>query len=154
MWISYSYDVGSISHSTESFCLKVPDEILANEKITYPEIVSLLKAHHAYLSETPIISYYNHSINAYNRLISSDVLDIFEGVDLELLVKDCIESEIGYVIDKVDDLEERIWGLEQRVGNQEEAYTQETEKQAIDIAMLYAAPLVRYDGIKLRDCDN
>ena len=156
MWIKYSYDVGSISHNTESFCLVIPEEIVNRGLIKHSEIILLLHEHYAYLSETSLISYYCHKNNAYRRLQSTGFLELVEGQDIEILIKGCTESEFAFLIDKINDLDERLWGLEQRLGNQEEASPSYSSKEdaVIDIAMLYAAPLVRQEGIKIRDCDN
>jgi nucleoside-triphosphatase THEP1/SpoVK/Ycf46/Vps4 family AAA+-type ATPase len=154
MWIRYSYDVGSMSEYTKKFGFPVPSEIIKTGKIEYNQIIQLLKDDYAHLSENSTISCYFNTIKAYKRLRETDFLDITEDSYIELLIKDCIDIELGYLIDKFNDLEQRIWGLEQRLANQEEVKSNIGLKQNIDIAMLYAAPLIRREGVKIRDCDN
>lgn len=152
MWVSYSYDIGSISHSTERFCLQVPDDIVAGKKLTYSKLLELLTENSAYLSETTLISYYCPIIGAYRLLGTNDSLPVSE--DIEILIKGSIESEIGCIVDQIGDLEERIFGLNHRISNQEEIpIPPTTAKQQIDIAMLYAAPLVRKENIYIKNCD-
>ena len=123
--------------------------------LPYSSLLSLLQENHAYLTETSIISYYDREFRAYRSLRPEDSLDASEITELEVLIKGSIESEVGCLIDRISDLEKKVLKLEQRLGIHEEPMPSPSpEPQQIDIAMLYAAPLVRVGVLRDKDCGN
>ncbi|OMJ67077.1 hypothetical protein SteCoe_35861 [Stentor coeruleus] len=153
-WICYSYEVGSISRNSEIFCLQIPKHIVESGKLSYNQVVDLLKSHYAYLSENFKLSLYDNTLESYCQLLPDAFCTISENADIDILIKDCQLSELAYLVDKVKDLEQRVWGLEQRLVNHEVLPDPEPIIQNFDIAILYAAPLARKEGFKIKDCEN
>lgn len=153
-WICYSYEVGSISRNSEIFCLQIPKHIVDSGKLSYDQVVDLLKSHYAYLSENFKLSLYDHTLESYCQLLPNAICPISDKADIDILIKDCQLSELAYLVDKVKDLEQRVWGLEQRLVNHEVLPDPEPIIQNFDIAILYAAPLARKEGFKIKDCEN
>lgn len=154
MWITYSYDMGSISDCSEKFDLEVPENLLCSS-LTKAHIQELLKSHHAYIDQQTIISYYNVELEAYTKLDDSVTFDPQENEEVELIIKNSKLSEYPSIIDKVEELKNFIYDLEKQGGDQDEEEENFSQiRQEIDIAVLYAAPLVKGDRLKMKSCEG
>lgn len=155
MWISYSYDIGSISDCSEKFEIEVPKEHYEDLKLSYDSVIFLLKEHFAYIDDGSILSYYDQNLEVFRKLEKNQCIDCEEYEELEILIKNSEISEYPFIIQKIEDLKERVYELEQQVGDQEDEDDKVVYvKDEIDIAVLYAAPLVKQGKDKLRSCDQ
>lgn len=146
--------MGSISNCSEKFVIEVPSSFIVDSQLSFDSIKSLLELHSAYLDDKTILTYYDHNIKAFRKLGKTQLFDYNESEEIEILIKNSFISEYPYILQKIDDLNERISELARQVGEQEEEDQKiVTVKENIDIAVLYAAPLVKEDKGKLRSCD-
>ncbi|CAG9316601.1 unnamed protein product [Blepharisma stoltei] len=155
MWVSYSYDVGSLSSGSELFGFPIPENLVTSNKISYLDLWNLLQEYQALTNSSTIVSYYDEEIGAYKILSSSTELSTDS--EIQLLIQRSQISEIGSLLERVEDLENNISQLHSVFKNDIEFKPTNQVKansEPLDIAMLYAAPLTRKDGIKIKECDN
>lgn len=156
MWVLYSYDVGSINIGTETFGFPVPLSYAKANYLTYNDLVHLLDEFQAHLNDESVISMYDNETGAYKNIDKNAEIELEIDKDIELRIKRNQLSEIGHLNQKVLDLENDVKNLVVQ-GSIDDLTEPENKKNAeiIDIAMMYAAPLILREGaIKVKECDD
>ncbi|CAG9327374.1 unnamed protein product [Blepharisma stoltei] len=155
MWVSYSYDVGSLSSGSDLFGFEIPEKSVTDNKISYVDLWNLLLEYQAFVNSSTTISYYDEEIGAYKNFSSKDKLSTER--EIQLLIQKSQISEIGTLVERIEDLETNISHLKSILKETDQlkpVNQNQASSEHLDMAMLYAAPLTRKDGIKVKECDN
>ena len=150
MWIKYSYDLGSLGPS-EQYAFKLPEKYLFQGSIPYLEVLELLKENNACLFN-PVLLLLDLSLSCYSKVNPEEKVPITSPITLK--IRNGEANQFACVFKKLSELENSLRPIENYTMFLEAQNSPVKSREQVDIAMLYAAPLVRRYKGKDSPCDD